>query len=144
MSTLQRAIEIATIAHKDQVDKAGKPYIDHPLRVMQAVEGEDAKIVAVLHDVLEDCPTFTLDYLRSEGFSQEVLVALAHITKTELDTYRAYIKRVSNNRLATQVKLADLKDNSDLTRLGREITERDVRRIFRYAWATEYLENVFW
>ena len=143
MSTLTRAIEIAAVAHKNQVDKGGAPYIDHVLRVMQAVEGDDAKIVAVLHDVLEDCAAFTLDYFKSEGFSQEILVALAHITKTPFDDYEGYIRRVGRNRLATIVKLADLADNTDLTRLRREATPQDIKRNQKYYAAIDYLEQLW-
>lgn len=142
MSTLKRAIEIATIAHAGQVDKGGRPYIDHPLRVMANVESETAKIVAVLHDVLEDCPTFTLGTFQREGFSEEVLSALLLLTKipTEKEPYLDYIGRIAKHRLAAKVKLADLYDNSDLTRLGREASELDVKRNQKYIAAICILE----
>jgi (p)ppGpp synthase/HD superfamily hydrolase len=108
---LQRAIAIAREAHAGQVDLAGKPYIAHPLRVMGAVEGEEAKIVAVLHDVVEDSPDWPLAKLAAEGFSADVLAAVDALSRKEGEAYEAFIARIAGNPLAKLVKLADLADN---------------------------------
>ena len=92
MATLAKAIRIAATAHENQFDKGGAPYVLHPLRLMMALQGEDEKIVAVLHDVIEDCPDqWNFSKLRAEGFSEAVLEALAHVTKRpeEKDDYDA-------------------------------------------------------
>lgn len=142
MSNLYRAIKIAYEAHAGQVDKGGNPYIDHPLRVMASVETEEAKIVAVLHDVLEDCPGYTADTFRQAGFSEEIVAALLLLTKipSDKELYLDYIARIGKHRLAAKVKLADLLDNSDLTRLGREPSEFDIRRNQKYIAAICTLE----
>lgn len=148
MSNLYRAIKIAYEAHAGQVDKGGRDYIDHPLRVMMAQDPDDepARIVAVLHDVIEDCPAWDLERLRREGFAPEILVALALVTKNqaEKDAYLAYIKKIGRNRLAAKVKLADLRDNADLTRLGREASPWDIKRNEKYVAAICYLEDVLY
>ena len=140
MANLKRAIEIARDAHSGQVDKGSADYIEHPLRVMQRVDGEHAKIVAVLHDVVEDCPAWTFDRLRSEGFSDKVLQALESVTKRSLETYDDFIQRAGANSTGRLVKLADLADNSDVSRLA-EITPDDLARQTRYAKAIAALER---
>ena len=98
MSTLDRAIAIATKAHAGQVDKAGPPYVSHPLRVMRrSLTGQADQIVGVLHDVCEDCPGWNMDRLRAEGFSVEVLQALDSVTKREGEDYDAFVKRAADN-----------------------------------------------
>ncbi|MEQ1768335.1 MAG: GTP pyrophosphokinase [Devosia sp.] len=143
MSNLQRAIEIALAAHADQFDKAGALYILHPLRVMLAQTTEKARIVAVLHDVVEDCEDWSLDRLRAEGFSEEIVSAIDAVTKRpgEEDDYDKFIERGSRNALAREVKLADLRDNSDLSRLANP-TEKDRARVARYQKAIRYLSNI--
>lgn len=116
MSDLQRALEIAVTAHKGQTQKSGSPYVLHPLRLMFAVESEEAKICAVMHDVVEDTH-WKLDELKAEGFSQEVMEALDCLTHQEDVDYEVYIEKISSNSLATEVKLADLKDNMNMRRL---------------------------
>jgi len=133
---LNKALNIACVAHKEQVDKGGHPYILHPIRVALHCNTEDERIVALLHDVIEDTPT-TLEDLKAEGFNCEILDALKHLTKMEGEDYSTFIKRVSTNRLATQVKIQDLKDNMDTTRLsGKKHWKLDV-----YQEALEYLQN---
>jgi (p)ppGpp synthase/HD superfamily hydrolase len=134
MSTLAKAIAIAAQAHVDQVDKAGQPYILHPLRMMLRLDDEAARIVAVLHDVVEDT-AITLDDLRAEGFADTILVALDCVTRRETESYEEFIGRLQDNPLAHQVKLADLEDNMDLTRID-QLTATDVARLERYhrAW----------
>ena len=114
---LARAIAIAASAHSDQIDKSGRPYILHPIRVMQRVaeHGLPVQIVAVLHDVVEDT-WITLDLLPRMGFNEEVIAGVDAISRREGEEYFEYIHRCSTNRLASLVKLADLEDNSDPVR----------------------------
>ena len=137
---LDRAIELAKQHHEGQTDKAGKPYIEHPLRVMNQVESEEEKIVAVLHDIVEDTD-ISLDDLRNEGFSEEVVSAVECLTKQDGENYDSYIERISFNLLAVKIKLADLEDNRDLTRLP-EVTDKDLERIEKYDKALEKLTRL--
>ena len=128
MSTLERAIEIATEAHRGQFDKAGNDYIGHPLRVMSAGKTTEEKIVGVLHDVVEDTD-WTFERLAAEGFSAEVIGALRCVTKlSENEPYDKFIARVKENPLAVAVKLNDLSDNMDIRRLPY-ISDKDVKRL---------------
>ena len=127
---LEKAIQIAVEAHRGQIDKAGKIYILHPIRVMLRGKNEVEQIVGILHDVVEDTPV-TLDMLRLEGFSEEVLDAISCITKNEGEDYGDFIERVVTNPLATQVKLYDLEDNMNRDRIPFP-TERDERRFQKY------------
>jgi len=131
MSTLNRAVEIATLAHAGQTDKGGAPYIEHPLRVMAHCTGTDAKIVAVLHDVVEDCPEWSFERLRAEGFSEAVLAGLDSVTKRGGEDYDAFVERAGRNALGREVKLADLADNSDISRLPA-VSEQDLARLEKY------------
>ena len=138
MSTLQRAIEIATQAHKGQFDKSGKDYIGHPLRVMEMGKTEEEKIVGVLHDVVEDTE-WTFDALEAEGFSQEVIAALKCVTKlSENENYDDFIGRVRRNPLAVAVKINDLTDNMDIRRLPY-LSDKDVKRLKKYLKAYKKL-----
>ena len=137
--TLERAIELAVEHHKGQSDKAGKPYILHPLRVMMSVDKDDEKIVAVMHDIVEDTD-ITLDDLRNDGFSEQVISAIECVTKGEKEDYDSFIERISRNALAIQVKLADINDNMDLSRLSN-VTEKDLERVEKYKKAKEQLLN---
>ena len=141
MATLERAIALAAQAHEGQVDKAGAPYILHPLRMMLSVDTPEARVAAVLHDVVEDTP-LSLEELRVEGFSEAVIGAVEALTKRpeEEDDYDAFIRRVAPNPLARQVKLADLRDNCDVSRIARP-SEKDWRRIEKYKRAIQYLET---
>lgn len=124
MSTLERAIEITTEAHRGQRDKAGNDYIGHPLRVMAAGHTPEEKIVGVLHDVVEDSD-WTLERLAAEGFAPEILEALRCLTHAEEEFYDRYIARMKGNPLAVAVKLNDLADNMDIRRLpyGRQAAQ---------------------
>ncbi|WNG50053.1 GTP pyrophosphokinase [Archangium minus] len=135
MPTLEDAIALAVEAHQGQRDKAGQTYILHPLRVMFRLETETERMVAVLHDVVEDSP-WTLERLRELGYPEEVLGALDCLTKREGETYEAFIERVRPHPLARRVKLADLEDNMDVRRLAA-VTSKDAERLARYraAWA---------
>lgn len=142
MSTLQRAIEIALEGHKGQRDKAGALYILHPLRVMLAQTSEEARVVGVLHDVVEDCDGWSFDRLRAEGFSDAVIDALASVTKRpeEETDYAAFIARASSNPIGRMVKLADLRDNCDLGRIA-EPTQNDRHRVEKYCRAIAQLAS---
>jgi (p)ppGpp synthase/HD superfamily hydrolase len=131
MSTLERAIAIAAQAHAGQVDKAGAPYVLHPLRMMLGVSSTEERIVAVLHDVCEDCPGWDFDRLRREGFSDRIIAALDCVTKREGEDYEAFVRRAAADPIGRAVKLADLKDNSDLTRIASPMP-RDFERIEKY------------
>jgi (p)ppGpp synthase/HD superfamily hydrolase len=135
MATLERAIEIAVLAHKGTCDKAGQPYILHALRLMFAVDHPEAKIVAVLHDVVEDSKPphrWDIEELRNEGFSEAVLAALDCVTAREGESYDAFIERILPNQLARRVKIADVTDNMNLTRLGTDISDKEVARLRNY------------
>lgn len=130
MSTLERAIAIAAQAHAGQTDKAGAPYILHPLRMMLTLETEAERIVAVLHDVVEDTPV-TLDDLRAERFTDEILAALESVTRRDGEDYEAFVLRAGQNPIGRRVKLADLRDNSDISRIPAP-TEKDYGRLEKY------------
>lgn len=117
MSTLEKAISIAAEAHAGQTDKAGAPYILHPLRVMMRVVGDQARIAAVLHDLVEDTP-WTLDDLRNEGFAEAVIAAIDGLTRREGEAYLDFCRRAAADPLARQVKLADVEDNLDPDRVA--------------------------
>ncbi len=130
MRTLEHAIALAASAHEGQVDKAGAPYILHPLRVMLRVASTEERIVAVLHDVIEDCG-WSLDRLRAEGFSEAVIAALDSVTRRDGESYEAFVLRAAANPIGRRVKIADLEDNCDLSRITNP-TERDRERVEKY------------
>lgn len=135
MANLQRALEIAVESHKTQKQKDGTPYALHPIRLSLSLQSEDQKIVALLHDVVEDTD-WTFEDLVSEGFSEHVIEALRLLTHTDGSPYEEYIERLSSNSLARAVKKADLNDNMDLKRIP-EPTEKDFARLQKYhrAWS---------
>ena len=138
MSTLERAIEIATEAHRGQLDKAGNDYINHPLRVMAAGKTPEEKIAGVLHDVVEDTE-WTFEMLAAEGFSNEIIEALRCVTKlSDSEPYDKFIARVKTNPLAVAVKLNDLSDNMDIRRLPY-LSDKDVKRLKKYLKAYKQL-----
>lgn len=117
MSDLETAIEVALLAHKGQKDKAGMPYILHPLRVAQSLTyDEDLAMIAVLHDVVEDTH-IDLAALERYGFSERVLTGVDAMTKRKDEKYDDYIARVAQNFDACRVKMADVADNKDFKRL---------------------------
>jgi (p)ppGpp synthase/HD superfamily hydrolase len=127
---MAEAVAIAEEAHRDQVDKAGKPYIGHPKRVMERFEDPAARIVGVLHDVVEDSDV-TLDDLRSKGFPANVIAAVDALTKRDGEPYEAYLERLKGSALALRVKIADMQDNMDLSRIAHP-TDRDRARLEKY------------
>ncbi len=130
MGTLERAIELAAIAHAGQVDKGGQPYILHPIQVMLSVTGTEARIAAVLHDIVEDAD-FTIEELRKEGFSESVLEAVAALTKQEGERRIDAASRAAGNKIARSVKLADITENMDLSRIENP-SEKDYERMKDY------------
>jgi len=129
-SMLEKSIGLASKVHAGQVDKAGKPYILHPLRLMLKFNSEEEMIVAVLHDVVEDGDV-TLEQLQQHGFSQSIVVAIDCLTRRNSESYEDFIARVKINNLACKVKIEDIKDNLDLTRLAT-VSERDLLRAIKY------------
>jgi len=127
---LERAIAIAEKHHAGQVDKAGRPYMEHPLRVMKAMSNDAERIVAILHDVIEDTD-FTLEQLAAEGFPGYILEALDSVTRRDGETYEAFITRAAANPIGRRVKYADLQDNADLARIAAP-TAADIARTEKY------------
>ena len=138
-SQSEKAYEIAKKAHLGQVDKAGEDYIKHPEKVASFVKTDEEKAVAYLHDVIEDTE-LTLEDLNEYGFSKEVIEAVDIITKKRGEDYQSYLNSVKNNKLARAVKLADLRHNSDLTRLTK-VTEKDIERKEKYQKAIDFLNS---
>jgi len=139
MANLEKAIQIAVQAHQGQKDKAGAPYILHPLRVMLRLDSETEMIVAVLHDLVEDS-NWTLADLRQKGFSEVILEAIDCLTHKPEDSYDEFIAKVKTNPLAEKVKLADLEDNMHITRISNP-GEKDWARIRKYHRAWQSLKN---
>ena len=135
--SLERAIAIASQAHADQVDKAGQPYLLHPLRIMLAVQGAQERIAAVIHDVVEDT-TVRLDDLRGEGFSSEVLEAVDALTKRAGETRLIAAARAKVNRIARTVNIADVTDNMNLQRIDTP-TQKDFDRLKEYGAVKAFL-----
>ncbi len=134
-----KALEIAQKAHEGQVDKAGRPYIEHPIHVAESMETEEEVCVALLHDVIEDT-NLTLADIEKEGFPDEVIKALELLTHDDDVPYLDYVRAIAYNPIAKKVKLADLRHNSDLTRLP-SITKRDEWRVEKYQQAIGILEQ---
>ena len=132
-----KALQIAIRAHKGQKDKAGHDYILHPIRVSERCDDPRAKIVALLHDTIEDTDV-TADYLREEGFTEEIVEAVLAVTRREGEEYDDYVRRAAQNELGRMVKRADLEDNMDIRRLP-ELTDRDVERLRKYLRAWQYI-----
>ena len=127
---LATAIAIANQAHAGQLDKAGKPYISHPLTVMAQMDTLENKIVAVLHDAIEDSD-LKIEDLVKQGFPEFITNAIAAITKLEGEPYEDYILRVKSNAIARKVKIADLMHNMDISRIANP-TEKDFQRLEKY------------
>jgi (p)ppGpp synthase/HD superfamily hydrolase len=135
--TLDDAIALAVKAHSGIKDRGGQPYILHPLRLMMRMETEAERMVAVLHDVVEDT-SITFDELRAQGFSSDVIAALDCLTRRKAvnETYEQFIERIAPNPLARKVKLADLEDNMNVLRLP-SLGDEDGKRLAKYraSWA---------
>ena len=137
MATLERAILLAVQAHQGQKDKNGEPYILHPIRVMCRVDTETEKIIAILHDVVEDTP-ITLKDLEEAGYPPEVISGVDALSRRADETYGQFIERVNLNPIARRIKLADLEDNMDIRRLAN-LNNRDLERLHRYQQAWQIL-----
>lgn len=133
------ALQIAIRAHKGQKDKSGHDYIMHPIRVAERCTSPKAKIVALLHDTIEDTDV-TTDYLREQGFPEEIIEGVLSVTKREGETYEDFVRRAAQNPIGKEVKKADLEDNMDVRRL-KEITDKDVERMRKYLRAWRYLNE---
>lgn len=134
MNLIEISLKIAMAAHEGQVDKAGKPYILHPLRVMLKMDGEKEMATAILHDVLEDS-AMNLHDLRSKGIPEEVIEAVLCLTKRKNESYINFIDRILTNRIAKQIKIADIEDNINVLRIP-DPHEEDFKRLKKYhdAW----------
>ena len=135
----KKALKLCFEAHKEQVDKTDLPYVFHPFHLAEQMTDEVTTICALLHDVVEDTP-YTLDDLREMGFPDAVLEALALLTHDEAVPYMDYVKEIAKNPIAKAVKLADLRHNSDLSRMEPdEIDAWALKRNEKYRIAMEYL-----
>ena len=134
---LDQALEIAVKAHSGQKDKVGAPYILHPFRIMMKMNSEEERIVAALHDVIEDSDV-TLEDLRQAGFPKTILEAVDCLTRRKGEDYEAYVERASSIPLAKKIKIADLEDNMNFRRLNH-LMERDEKRVLRYQKAYRFL-----
>ena len=135
----KKAMKLCFDAHKDQVDKSGLPYVFHPFHLAEQMTDEDTTVVALLHDVVEDSP-YTFDDLKEMGFSESVLAALRLLTHDESVPYMEYVAAIKPNPIARAVKLADLRHNSDLSRVD-EVTEKALQRREKYLKALALLEE---
>ena len=133
------ALKICFEAHKDQLDKSGLPYVFHPFHLAEQMTDEETTVVALLHDVIEDTD-HTVEDLRKLGFSENVIRAVELMTHAPEVPYMDYVANIKTNRIAKAVKLADLRHNSDMSRL-EHITPYDVERAEKYKKAIELLEN---
>jgi (p)ppGpp synthase/HD superfamily hydrolase len=127
---LEKALVIATKAHEGQKDKAGSPYILHPIRVSNRCLTDEEKIVALLHDVIEDTNVSASDLLAS-GFPRNIVEAVLSVTRNEGESYEDFVIRSKQNPIGRQVKLHDLEDNMDITRFN-QLTEKDLVRLNKY------------
>lgn len=134
---LEIAINIAVKYHANQKDKAGMPYVLHPLWVMSNVEGIKQKITAVLHDIVEDT-SITIEDLNIYGFENDIVEAINILTKTKNQNYMEYIELIDKNNIARDVKIVDLKHNMDISRL-ENITDKDIKRVEKYEKAYNLL-----
>ena len=134
------ALRIAIEAHKGQKDKSGRDYVMHPIRVAERCKNPMAKIVALLHDTIED-PDVTVGHLKTWGFPEEIIKGVLSVTKRKGETYEGFVQRAAQNPLGREVKLADLEDNMDIRRL-EDIADEDVVRLRKYLKAWQYLNNL--
>lgn len=125
-----KAARIAAQAHETQTDKAGEAYILHPMRIMLRCRTDAERIVALLHDAVEDSP-MTLERLADEGFPPEILAGIEGMTRREGESYDAFVDRAARNPLSASIKRLDLEDNMNMLRLG-ELTEKDLARLQKY------------
>ena len=137
---LEQAISIASLAHAGQLDKGGEPYILHPLRVMMKLKDEKQRIVAVLHDVIDDTD-LTIQDLSDQGLDYELVKIILTLTRRKDETYDEYLNRICYDRFAMEIKLADLEDNMDMSRI-KNPTKKDFQRLAKYRIAKDILTNI--
>ena len=135
------ALKLCFEAHKDQIDKSGMPYVFHPFHLAEQMKDEKTTVVALLHDVVEDTE-YTLDDLKNMGFSEDILSAIALMTHDDSVPYMEYVAQIKADPIAKAVKLADLRHNSDLSRLDK-VTSYDLERAEKYKKAIELLESSY-
>ena len=135
----EKALKLCFEAHKEQTDKVGLPYVFHPFHLAEQMTEEATVTTALLHDVVEDSP-YTFDDLKEMGFSESVLAALRLLTHDESVPYMDYVAAIKKNPVARAVKLADLRHNSDLSRMD-EVTEKTLARREKYLAAIRLLEE---
>jgi (p)ppGpp synthase/HD superfamily hydrolase len=138
-SLTKKALKLCFEAHKDQVDKSGMPYVFHPFHLAEQMTDEATTVVALLHDVVEDSD-ITFEDLEKQGFGVEIIIALKLLTHSKNIPYMDYVAEIKKNEIATKVKLADLKHNSDLTRLS-VVDEKALKRKEKYEKAIKFLEE---
>ena len=133
----KKALSLCFEAHKNQLDKSGMPYVFHPFHLAEQMETEETVVVALLHDIVEDTD-YTIDDLKNMGFPNTVTDAIALMTHDANTEYMDYVARIKTNPIAKAVKLADLRHNSDTTRLDK-VTEKDLKRVEKYTAAIKFL-----
>ena len=133
----KKALKLCFEAHKEQIDKSGMPYVFHPFHLAEQMQDEESTIVALLHDVIEDTE-YTLEDLRKMGFGDSVLAAIDLMTHEDGVPYMDYVEKIKTDPIARTVKLADLRHNSDMTRLD-VVTSRDQERAEKYLTAIKLL-----
>ncbi len=136
----ERALTLAAVKHAGQLDKGGEPYVMHVIRVMEGVHDQEEKVMALLHDLIEDTD-FTFEDLMDLDFPEEIIQGVKFLTRDPQGDYMDYIKNLSQNKKARNVKLSDLKDNQDHTRLKTPMTEKDQDRLTKYGKAESYLRD---
>ena len=135
----KKALKLCFDAHKEQTDKSGTPYVFHPFHLAEQMTDEATTVVALLHDVVEDT-NITFENLKDQGFGVEIINALKLLTHDKNTPYMEYVGEIKKNKIATAVKLADLKHNSDLTRLD-VVDEKALKRKDKYEKAIKFLEE---
>lgn len=135
----KKALELCFVAHKDQLDKSGLPYVFHPFHLAEQMETEETVIAALLHDVVEDTD-YTLEDIKEMGFGDAVVDALSLLTHDDDTNYMDYVRAIKGNPIAKAVKLADLRHNSDITRLD-VVDEKALKRRENYLEALEFLQK---
>lgn len=135
----EKAMQIAIKVHGGQVDKGGNDYINHPIRVSENCSLDEDKIVALLHDTIED-GDITAEYLIMQGFPHDIVDAVLSVSRNKDEGYFDFILRCKANPIGRRVKIADLKDNMDITRLN-ELTEKDINRLKKYHKAYKMLNE---
>ena len=135
----KKALKLCFESHKDQVDKSGMPYVFHPFHLAEQMETEETTIVALLHDLVEDTD-YAIEDLTNMGFGKDITDAIALLTHDDSVEYMDYVRSIKNNPIAKAVKLADLRHNSDLSRLG-VVDERAIARNEKYKKAIALLEE---